>query len=132
MKKLRFDLTKDSQWKDFLDRLLTWRDKQVRLTVTVEKYAKRRSTDANAYWWSVVIPPLADHFGYQREEFHRIMCGEFFGWTIKEIRGHKIQCPVRTTTTPDVLDTMTFKSLIEFGQQLAAENGVMLVDEEAA
>lgn len=130
MKKLRFDLTKDSQWKDFLDRLLTWRDKQVRLTVTVQKYAKKRSLPANRYYWSVVVNPLAEATGYTPAEMHDEILGAYSGWETRNINGHVREFPRRRSTQPETMETMDFMGLIETGQRIAAELGVMLPDQE--
>ncbi len=132
MKKVRFDLTKETQWKDFLDRLLTWRDKQARLTVTVQKYAKKRSTDANRYYWGVVVNTLAEATGYTPAEMHDEILGAYAGWEARNINGHVREFPRRRSTYPEVMETMDFQSLIQTGQGIAAQLGVVLPDQEVA
>ena len=124
-----FNLLKDSDWSAFLDWFLPLRGKG-KLTVKVELYRKRRSTDANAYYWSVCIPPLAQHYGYRNDEMHIALLGTYTGWEEREFRGHKYYCPRRTTTTPDTMDTMDFAGLIQTAQQIAAEAGIILPDQE--
>ena len=122
-----FNLLKDSDWSDFLDWFLPLRDKG-KLTVTVELYRKRRSLDANAYYWSVIIPSLADHYGYRRDEMHQVLLGTYTGWESRTFRGQQIYVPRRTSTTPDIMDTMDFQGLIQTAQQIAAEENIILPD----
>lgn len=51
--------------------LLTWPDGPV--TLSVEREMATRSTQANAYYWSAVIEPIADHTGYTPDETHEIL-----------------------------------------------------------
>lgn len=132
MKRLRFDLTKETQWSEFLDHLLTWRDRQVRLTVTVQKYAKKRSTDANRYYWGVVVNTLAEATGYTPAEMHDEILGAYSGWEARNINGHVREFPRRRSTQPETMDTLDFMGLIETGQRIAAQLGVVLPDQEAA
>lgn len=101
-----------------------------RIEITQEK--KRRSTQANSYWWSAIVTPMAQHLGYTPDEMHRELCGSFFGWEQKEFRGRKFAVPRRTTTTPDTLDIMTFAELIHHGHNIAAEYGVQVEPSEQA
>lgn len=106
-------------------------DPRKRYRVTVEEYKKRRSLDANAFYWSQVCTPLAAHLGYSPEELHTEICGSYFGWKTVEFRGHKREVPRRTTTTPNTLGTMEFADFITHAQALAAEMGCP-VQERAA
>ena len=128
MKKV-FNLLTDSDWNPFLDYLLNLRDKG-KLTVTIQKYRKKRSLNANAYYWSVCIPTLAEHFGYLHEEMHTAILGTYTGWEERTFRGHTLFTPRRTSTTPEVMDTMDFQGLIQTAQQIAAEEGLILPDQE--
>jgi hypothetical protein len=38
--------------------------------ITIRAHKSKRSNDQNAYYWGVVVPILADHFGYEPEEIH--------------------------------------------------------------
>lgn len=124
-----FNLTTDSDWSAFLDWFLPFRG-QSRLTVRVSKYRKKRSLQVNAYYWSVVIPTLAAHFGYTPDEMHTVLLGTYTGWQQHEFRGQIIYMPRRTSTRPDTMDTVDFQGLVMTGQQIAAEEGIILPDQE--
>lgn len=47
------------------------------IQVTVEKRKKNRTSKENRYYWGVVIPILADHFGYEGEEMHEALKWQF-------------------------------------------------------
>lgn len=91
-------------------------------------HKKSRSTQANAYYWGVVVTAMADHLGYTKSEMHTILCGECFGWKSVAFKGRNVEVPNRTSTTPDKLSTTDFHGLIMLGQRIAAENGVRLPD----
>ena len=38
--------------------------------ITIRKHKTKRSNKQNAYYWGVVVPILANHFGYDQEEMH--------------------------------------------------------------
>lgn len=128
--KSTFHLITDQDWNLFLDQLLSLRGKG-RYTIKVEKYRKKRSNDANAFYWSCVVTPLSEHTGYSVPEMHDEILGRYVGWETRNIGGHMREFPRRRTTSPDIMDTMDFKGLIETGQMLAAELGVPLPDQEA-
>ena len=128
MKKV-FNLLTDSDWNHFLDYLLNLRGKG-KLTVTIQKYRKKRSQDANAYYWACVVQPLAEHTGYTPNEMHDELLGTYYGWEQRTIKGHTREYPRRRSTTPQVADTLDFMGLIQTGQAVAAELGVRLPDQE--
>jgi hypothetical protein len=41
--------------------------------IIIRKHKSQRSKEQNSYYWAVVIPILADYFGYDREEIHEEM-----------------------------------------------------------
>lgn len=41
-----------------------------KVDITIRKHRSKRTNDQNAYYWGIVIPILADHFGYDQEEMH--------------------------------------------------------------
>lgn len=125
-----FDLLKETDWREFLDRLMDWRDRKARLTVEVKRYSKRRSTDANRYYWGVVVNTLAESTGYTPAEMHDELLGLYLGWEARTINGHTREFPRRRSTVPDTMSTMDFQGLIETGQRLAAELGVVLPDQQ--
>ena len=127
--KKSFNLLADQDWQPFLDYLLGLRGKS-KLTVTIQKYRKKRSLNANAYYWSVCVPALADHLGYRLQDMHTAILGEYVGWEQRYFRGNLLHVPRRTSTTPDTMDTMDFQGLIQTAQQIAAEEGIILPDQE--
>lgn len=100
--------------------------------LTIEHYRKKRSSDANAYYWSQIVTPLAQHLGYSPEELHTEICGSYFGWKTVEFRGHTREVPRRTTTTPDTLGTMEFADFIAHAHSIAADMGCPISSSEAA
>ena len=113
-----------------MDYLLNLRGKG-KLTVTIQKYRKKRSLNANAYYWSVCIPVLSEHFGYRPDDMHIAVLGTYVGWEQRHFRGQDLYMPRRTSTTPEVMDTMDFQGLIQTAQQIAAEEGILLPDQES-
>ena len=95
-----------------------------RYSIEIEKYEKKRSLDANAYWWAAVVTPLAEHCGYSPAEMHTVLCSSYFGVKTIEIGGKTYEVPRRTTTSPNVLGTMEFSDLIQQGHNVAAGLGV--------
>ena len=128
MKKV-FNLLTDSDWTPFLDYLLNLKGKG-KYNVTIQGYKKKRSLSANAYYWGAIIPTLAEHFGYRPQEMHIAILGSYTGWDKREFRGQVLFIPRRTSTTPEVMDTMDFQGLIQTAQQIAAEEGIILLDQE--
>lgn len=99
-----------------------------------------RSQDYNAYLWAVPYEMLMEFSGYEKDELHEFMCGEFFGWREKRVprsagypSGIKL-IPCRTTTTDeqghrDVLDWVKFEDFVAFIQRFAAEKcGILIPD----
>jgi hypothetical protein len=125
--KKSFNLLSDSDWQPFLDYLLNLRGKG-RYNVTIQGYRKKRSLSANAYYWSACVPVLASHFGYRPTDMHTAILGEYVGWEQREFRGKLFSVPRRTSTTPEVMDTMDFSGLIQTAQQIAAEEGIIILD----
>lgn len=91
--------------------------------VTIEIYKRRskRSLKQNAAYHAS-IEPLAEHLGYQVEELKLAMLGGCFGW--KTVRG--VQIPEILHTSD--LDTEKFSDLMAYTNQIAAENGVLILD----
>jgi len=90
---------------------------------------KERTPEANAYYWAFILQPLAAELGYTPKEMHRIVCGEYFGWSKKAFNGHVWEAPRRTTTENengerDVLKGKAFSDFQEFARNLASQNGI--------
>jgi hypothetical protein len=100
------------------------------IEVIIKPFRKKRSTESNSFYWGCVVTPLADHCGYSKEDMHTELLGIYYGWESREFRGHKRDFPRRTTTTPETAHSLDFQGLTQTGQQIAAELGVRLPDEE--
>lgn len=45
--------------------------------LTIHRERKQKSNQQNKYYWSVVIPILSDHLGYEKEEMHSALSYHF-------------------------------------------------------
>ena len=115
----------------------TWR-------VSVEEAKSKRSNDANAYYWGVVVEMISEATGYEPEEIHEYLCGARWGWKDKRVpktprnpEGVE-SVPVRTTTTDkdgkrSVLAIMQFQEFVEFARRFAAVKlNLMIPDPDKA
>jgi hypothetical protein len=86
----------------------------------LRKLRRKRSLSQNAWYWSCIVPLLAEHCGYDEEEMHEALKMRF-------LRNHTdTQLPsVRSTTS---LDTREFTEYAESCRRLAAEMGVVIPD----
>ena len=75
---------------------------------------KQRSLDQNAYWWSVPVAILADHCGYEPDQMHYVLLGEWRGYVDGSL-GKVPRC-----TSSSKLSTAEFTELIEWVQRWAA------------
>ena len=127
-----FILRDSATWKAFLDHVMELRNMDKRWEVTVKPYRKKRSGQANAFYWSCVVTPLAEFAGYTPDEMHEEILMAYTGTEVREFNGHRREFPKRRTTSPDKMDTSDFKGLIETGQRIAATLGVRLPDQDTA
>ena len=75
-----------------------------RIDIVIRKHGEKRTNDQNAYYWGVVIPILADHFGYDHEDMHhelkelfnpiesKIQPGKKIGGTTTKMSTEEIFC----------------------------------------
>ena len=89
-----------------------------KVEVLVRIQRKRRSLEANRYYWGIVIALLAEEFGYDKEEMHDVLAMKFL--RIED-------CPVtgspRRKHTPEC-DTAEFAEYVDACIRLGAEHGV--------
>jgi hypothetical protein len=83
----------------------------------LSKHRRVRSLSQNAYYWSVVIPLLAEHIGYETEEMHDALKWRFL---------QKHDGPLVTVRRSTDLDTAEFTEFIEQCRRLGAEMGVVI------
>lgn len=83
--------------------------------VEIVKQKKQRSLDQNSYWWAVPVSILSKHCGYEPEQMHYVLLGEWRGY-MDGPRGEKVPrcCASSKLTTAD------FTELIEWVQRWAA------------
>jgi len=96
------------------------------IDLRLSKHRRARSLSQNAYYWSTVIPILAEHCGYEDEEMH-----EALKWRYLQVHGKEIETRASWVTLPTVrsttdLDTAEFTEFIEQARRLAAEMGVVI------
>lgn len=48
--------------------------------IRIRQHDAQRSLDQNAYWWAVPVEILADHCGYEPEQMHYVLLGEWRGY----------------------------------------------------
>ena len=108
--------------------------------VSVEEKKNKRSLEANAYYWGVVVEMISQATGYEAEEVHTYLCGTRWGWKDKRVpktprnpEGLE-SVPVRTTTMNaegkrSVLGTAQFMEFIEFAVRFAAQKINILIPE---
>jgi hypothetical protein len=108
-----------------LDELVAWK-------IVAEPVKHVRSASQNAYLWAVPNKMISDKTGYEAEEVHEYLCGQYFGWKDKKVpkkprNAEGIESvPIRTTTTNEngkrcILTTMQFADYVDFVQRFAAQ-----------
>ena len=89
-----------------------------RMEVTAKKVVPRRSLNANAYWWAVIIPMFMEESGIRNKyEMHRTILIALGQYDEKMFGTRKVLEPYETHE----MDVETFASLIEGAGQLFAE-----------
>jgi hypothetical protein len=83
--------------------------------VSVRLVRKLRSLDQNAYWWAVPVAIIADYCGYEPEQMHYALLGEWRGYD-----DGPVGPPVPRCTSSSKLTTGEFTELIEWVQRWAA------------
>lgn len=51
--------------------------KNQKLTLTISAEQPTRSNQANRFYWGVVVPLIAEHLGYQKDELHEALKQKF-------------------------------------------------------
>lgn len=105
------------QNKDMFDTYLQTLPEEVQITVS--KIKKDRSLPQNAYLWSGVYPPLAEHLGYTNEEMHEI-CKSKFNFEMihvgkDEVRVVKSTAGLNTISFNKYISDIVIWASLEFG-----------------
>jgi len=103
------------RWPD-VSRYLTTMDGK-RVEIVIKPYKPRRSNPQNRYYHGVIIPILADHFGYTHDEMHDAIKWEFLKKEEDE-ESEEIKPPTVGSTAK--LKTDQFNQLLEEIKQWAA------------
>lgn len=94
--------------------------------VEIKEYKPARTNDQLAYWFGVIVATLADFTGADKEEMHEFLCGSYFGWIEYEIFGKRKQRPVRTLTSPDMLDRKAMSEMFDWAIAFAAKQNILI------
>lgn len=100
--------------------------KEKPVEVVVRRVRSQRSTQANRYYWAVVVPLLGEELGYDKQEMHEVLAMHFL--RIED-------CPVtgapRRKRTPQC-DTKDFAEYVDSCIRLAAEHGIRVPEPHEA
>lgn len=92
--------------------------------VTIEEYHPTRSSQQNAYLWGVCYAEFQKHLpGWEKEDIHEYMLGEWSGWEELDGMGSKRVRPLRRSSR---LSTSDFSDFVDFIQRKGAEHGVFI------
>ncbi len=92
-----------------------------RVVVTVQAAKSKRSLDQNAWNWGVAIPMIAEHCGYDKDEYddlHYELLAICYGTKQIELDGVKLIVPNKTSSH---LDTKGFSEYMEWLVRYAAK-----------
>jgi hypothetical protein len=98
----------------FVRHLLTLAGKEIDLTV--KRHRAQRGSQANRYYYGVVVATLADCLGYERDELHEALAHRFLSTT-----GPDDPLPRRRSTAD--LNTAEMAEYIDQCKRLASELG---------
>jgi hypothetical protein len=90
--------------------------------VEVSEHRKRRSDQQNRYLFGVCYPVLLAHLpGWDKDDLHEYMLGEWAGWERLEGMGRVRMKPIKRSSK---LSTVEFGEFVDFVQRKAAELGL--------
>lgn len=83
--------------------------------------------------YGVAYEELREQTGNDKDDLHKFFCGEYFGWTHRNVFGYTEKVPVRTTTINEngeyePISTEDNMRFYNFVQKRAAENGYIVSD----
>lgn len=110
-------------------------NKEKPLKVEVRIARPSRTLSQNAYLWAVPYRMLSDATGFEAEDLHEYLLGEYFGWNRVPMPGGRFkEVPARTTTVneygePEELGIEAFAKYWEYIQRRAATDwGIVIPD----
>lgn len=96
--------------------------------IEVTEYKDTRSLEQNAYLFGVVYSTILQHSdlqGWDLDDLHTFMKGEFFGWETITAFGRKRMKPIKRSSR---LTVQQFSDYLEFVIRKAAEMGIVVPD----
>ncbi len=94
------------------------RKDETRMEVIAKKIVPKRSVNANAYWWAVVVPMFMEESGIRNKyEMHRTILVSLGQYDERLFGKDKILEPYETHE----MDAETFGNLVEMAGQLFSE-----------
>jgi hypothetical protein len=89
------------------------------IEIEVHDFSPKRTLDQNAFYFSAMVAPLADHLGYTKAEMHEVLLGECFG--TKTVGG--LTVPKKRSSTLKVGEMVEY---LDWVPRFAAEMGVQI------
>lgn len=99
------------------------------VTLTLKKLSRQKSSNQLGYWWAVVIPVLAEHFGYREWEYDAVHDA-----VMRQLRGDKPgPNPLHVRASMAEMSHEQVSELIEDARHWAVtEFGVVIPDPKKA
>jgi hypothetical protein len=88
--------------------------------IVVRRKRQQRSSQANRYYFGVVVPLIAEHCGYEKDEMHELLAMKFLRTEDDPVTGSP-----RRKHTPET-DTQEFGEYVDACIRLGAELGVVI------
>lgn len=96
----------------------TMKGKPVDLVVKVHRH--QRTSQANRFYFGVVVPLIAEHCGYEKDEMHELLAMRFL-----RIEDDPVTGSPRRKHTPET-DTKEFSDYVDACMRFGAELGVYI------
>ena len=96
--------------------------------IEIESHTERRSDNQNRYLWGIVYRSILESgqlHGWDTDDLHEYLLGEWAGWEIVEGFGKKRMRPIRRSSK---LNKEEFASYIDFIQRTMAMHGIYVPD----
>ena len=62
---------------NIIDIIINLRRNNKDVIISISESKPQRNLKQNAYYWGIIVEPLANHFGYTRDEMHEILLDQF-------------------------------------------------------
>ncbi|MFA5168759.1 MAG: hypothetical protein WC530_09550 [Candidatus Omnitrophota bacterium] len=93
------------------------------VVVTIKRRYKNRTLNQNAYYWGVVLPPIAEHTGHTAEECHEAYKRMFLPPRIVEFGKMSFKMPgssadLSTVEMTEFIEKIRAHAAVEFGMNI--------------